>query len=362
MKKILALLLLLAVGPSAQAGVSCSVPFNLQNGTTADATQVMANYNALIACLANAAAAGANNDITSLSALSTPITPAQGGTNTYTGGTSAGSANAQTVTATPTGFSLTAGKQVTFIAGFTPTGAMTLNVNSSGAVNLFRRSQLGVSATVGGEFVAGQVVTVMYDGTQYQLISTPPVLVGEIRDYSGSSPPAGWAYIDGSCQNRTGVFADLFSLVGTNFGGGCGGAQFQLPDGRGRMLAGRDDMGGTPAGRITSAGSGCVGTTLGAGGCGTENVTISQGNLPSVNFTVTGSVTSVTWTNGVPKAITATQQVTHTTSDVQVLPVTGSGNTDVSGGTISGNAASGGSGTALVILNPLQIVNKIIKY
>ena len=66
----LAQLLLALVGPSAQAGVSCSVPFNLQNGTTADATQVMANYNALIACLANAAAAGANNDITSLLALS----------------------------------------------------------------------------------------------------------------------------------------------------------------------------------------------------------------------------------------------------------------------------------------------------
>ena len=71
--------------------VSLSYPFTLQNATTADATQVQANFDAVIAALLNAAAAGANNDITSLLALSTPISPAQGGSNVYIGGVSSGS-------------------------------------------------------------------------------------------------------------------------------------------------------------------------------------------------------------------------------------------------------------------------------
>ena len=81
MKKLLfALGFLLALSAPAKAGVPCSVPFNLTNGTVADASQVMANYNAILSCLSvSTAHSGANTDITSLGALSTPITPAQGG-------------------------------------------------------------------------------------------------------------------------------------------------------------------------------------------------------------------------------------------------------------------------------------------
>jgi hypothetical protein len=79
-KKLLLALALLLLPAAAHATVSCSVPFNLTNGTTADATQVMANYNAILACLSSgAASSGSNSDITSLNGLTTPITPAQGG-------------------------------------------------------------------------------------------------------------------------------------------------------------------------------------------------------------------------------------------------------------------------------------------
>lgn len=88
MKKLLLILLLLAglvlPGP-ARATVSCSVPFNLTNGTVADATQVMANFNAILTCLStSAASSGSNSDITALSGLTTPITPAQGGAVAFT--------------------------------------------------------------------------------------------------------------------------------------------------------------------------------------------------------------------------------------------------------------------------------------
>jgi hypothetical protein len=72
-KKLILLLSLLLGCTPAVAGVPCALPFNLQNGQPADATQVMANYNALVTCLGNAAAAGTNSDITSLSGLTSGL-------------------------------------------------------------------------------------------------------------------------------------------------------------------------------------------------------------------------------------------------------------------------------------------------
>ena len=57
MKRLLVGLLFSLWVTCAAANVPCSLPFNLLNGTTADATQVMANYNALVTCLGNAAIA-----------------------------------------------------------------------------------------------------------------------------------------------------------------------------------------------------------------------------------------------------------------------------------------------------------------
>lgn len=59
-----------------------------------------------------------------------------------------------------------------------------------------------------------------------------------------------------------------------------------LPDFRGRVLAAMDDMGNSAASRLTSAGSGITGTTLGASG-GAETVTIAVGNVPQLAVTIT---------------------------------------------------------------------------
>lgn len=60
-------------------------PFTLVNGTTADASQVMANFLSIVTNgNANCASAGANTNITSLGGLTTPITIAQGGTGAAT--------------------------------------------------------------------------------------------------------------------------------------------------------------------------------------------------------------------------------------------------------------------------------------
>jgi hypothetical protein len=155
----------------AQAGVSCSLPFNLQNNTIADATQVMANYNALVACLGNAAGAGANTDITSLLGLTTPLGPTFGGANTFYGGTSGGAANAQTITVVPSSFALTPGFKVSFAANFTNNSAMTLNVNGTGVINVLRQTPAGLVALIGGEVVAGTRPLFEYDGAQWELLT-----------------------------------------------------------------------------------------------------------------------------------------------------------------------------------------------
>ena len=155
-----------------------NLPFNLQNGTTADATQVDANFNEVVTDTNNNAAHnGVNTDITALSALVTPITPAQGGTNVYVGGTSGGSANAQTVaTPVPSGFALTAGNRITCIAGFTNSTTMTLAVNSLAATTVKVNSIAGLQALIGGEVVSGNIYEWEFDGTEFILLnpsSTP---------------------------------------------------------------------------------------------------------------------------------------------------------------------------------------------
>lgn len=81
--------------------------------------------------------------------------------------TSGGSANVQTLTYTTAPTAYVQGQTFCFIAGFTNTGATTLNVNALGAKNVF----LDGVALAGGEIVATQIVECAYDGTQFQIIS-----------------------------------------------------------------------------------------------------------------------------------------------------------------------------------------------
>lgn len=65
-------------------GITVNLPITLTNGSTADASQVMADFQALVDAFLLVAASGANNDITSLSGLTTALSIAQGGTGAKT--------------------------------------------------------------------------------------------------------------------------------------------------------------------------------------------------------------------------------------------------------------------------------------
>lgn len=83
------------------------------------------------------------------------------------GGISGGTANAQTVTLAPVPTAYAAGMTIAFVVGTTNTGAATLNVNSLGT----KAVQLFTAALSGGELTANHVAIVVYDGTQFQLVS-----------------------------------------------------------------------------------------------------------------------------------------------------------------------------------------------
>lgn len=95
--------------------------------------------------------------------------------------------------------------------------------------------------------------------------ATGTVPVGGLQIYAGSTPPAGWLFCDGSAISRT-VFSVLFSRIGTTFGAGDGATTFNIPDLRGRVVAGVDTMGGVAANRLTSGGSGINANVLGGTG------------------------------------------------------------------------------------------------
>lgn len=91
------------------------------------------------------------------------------------------------------------------------------------------------------------------------------VPVGGLQIYAGTVPPAGWLFCDGSAISRS-VFSGLFAVIGTSFGSGDGATTFNVPDLRGRLPMGKDDMGGVAAARVTGAASGVPATTLGGAG------------------------------------------------------------------------------------------------
>lgn len=97
--------------------------------------------------------------------------------------------------------------------------------------------------------------------------------IGTILDYAGVTAPSGFLLCDGNAVSRS-VYSGLFAVIGTTFGAGDGSTTFNLPDLRGRIGVGLDNLGGSDAGRLAAA------NTLGDSG-GSEKVTLTGANMPS---------------------------------------------------------------------------------
>lgn len=93
-------------------------------------------------------------------------------------------------------------------------------------------------------------------------------LIGAVIAYAGSSAPSGWLFCYGQNVSRT-THAALFAVLGTTYGTGDGLTTFGLPDLRGRVPFGKDDMGGSAASRLTNSATGGI-TGAGLGNTGGE--------------------------------------------------------------------------------------------
>lgn len=127
-----------------------------------------------------------------------------------------------------------------------------------------------------GTLVLGTPYTAMYsngDGAFYlHGFGTNPyqIPLGCMIPYTGTSAPnSAFVFPFGQAISRT-TYATYFSLVGTTYGIGNGSTTFNVPDLRGRVVAGKDDMGGSAAGRLNVANFGFDGTVLGNAGGGLD--------------------------------------------------------------------------------------------
>lgn len=197
-----------------------------------------------------------------------------------------------------------AGQRFVLAVAGTNTGAVTLNINSIGAKDV--KDSLG-NALAAGELPAGRVVELVYNGTEFRVLSrnvtkatenfiaktsatgsfplpagttaqrdgSPAVgavrfntSLGQFEGYTGSAwapiggstptgaievfamttAPTGWLKCNGAAVSRT-TYAALFAAIGTTFGVGDGATTFNLPDLRGEFVRGWDDSRGVDSGR-----------------------------------------------------------------------------------------------------------------
>ncbi len=133
---------------------------------------------------------------------------------------------------------------------------------------------------------------------------------GAVLPYAGGTAPSGFLLCYGQAVSRA-TYSALFTAISTVFGTGDGSTTFNLPDLRGRVAAGDDDMGGSAASRLTSTYFGANASTLGAVG-GSESHTLTTAQIPAHTHTITG--TSDGGPGGQPVQGAANSNVTYTTN------------------------------------------------
>jgi len=113
-------------------------------------------------------------------------------------------------------------------------------------------------------------------------------------DYGSAQIPS-WAILQyGQAVSRTNYpkLHTLANQASYPHGSGDGSTTFNIADKRGRAVAGKDDMGGTAASRLTAAISGAAGTILGAV-MGGEGYTLATAQIASHSHTgATGTVST----------------------------------------------------------------------
>ena len=176
-----------------------------------------------------------------------------------------------------------ANQLIAFTPHITNTGACTINVDGLGAKPLRTAPSVDLPA---GTIIQGTPYVALYNNSDqayylHGFFGQPySIPIGGLIDFTGSTAPnSSFVLPYGQAISRT-TYSTYFSLVGTTYGTGDGSSTFNIPDLRGRVVAGKDDMGGSAASRLTSSYFGTSAAVLGAVG-GSESHSLTTAQLAS---------------------------------------------------------------------------------
>ncbi len=223
-----------------------------------------------------------------------------------------------------------------------------LHFNSEGGSGLYLvgTGQVGISIASGTGFTFTAPTTANGAGL-LGLAGAVLMPVGIIWDYAGTTAPTGWLFCYGQEVSQS-TYPVLYAAIGTAWGTASTATAFLIPDLRGRALYGKDDMGGTPANRITATASSVTGTQLGAVGG-------AQSSTALIAHTHTATDSGHTHTYQTPQSTVAAASGVVTVTSNEQAATTGVGTANIT-------VATAGSGSSFALLNPAAIVNKIIFY
>lgn len=159
-------------------------------------------------------------------------------------------------------------------------------------------------------------------GLSVGLGNVTQVPAGIVSAFAGVTAPAGWLMCFGQAVSRT-EYSALFTALSTTYGSGDGSTTFNIPDLRGRAIAGVDNMGGTAASRLTSTVL-TASNTLGATG-GTQTHTMTTAEMPAHSHTYPGAANGATGANFTAvvlnsTGVTATSTVGSGTAHLNTQP------------------------------------------
>jgi len=250
------------------------------------------------------------------------------------------------------------GQMIAFTPHTTNGATVTLNVDSLGAKPLRSAPSTELLA---GTLIQGTPYVAVYSnsdaawylqgfyGNPYNI-----PLGGGLPFFGSTAPNSSFIFPFGQAISRS-TYSALFLLFSTAYGSGDGSTTFNVPDLRGRTLAGKDDMGGSAASRLTSSHFGTSAATLGAVGGSQSHTLIAvelPANIPNSAVTTTSVTPTGTFVAGTTSGTLGAGGTT--------VPVgnTNPAYTAASSTTVTINASGG---TAHAIVQPTIICNYIIR-
>lgn len=165
---------------------------------------------------------------------------------------------------------------------FNPTNSVAITTNGAEKLRVNDVGAVGIGGANYGN--AGDSLVTQGAGASVEWIRLVPA--GALMPYAGLTAPTGWLFCYGQSLSTT-AYADLFAAIGYTYGGA--GGSFNLPDLRGRSVAGKDDMGGVSANRLTGQSGGVNGDILGGTG-GAETHTLTIAEMPAHTHTLTAAL------------------------------------------------------------------------